>query len=342
MIAFPEYPDNHVNTGKNFVAMKKIIRLDDLHMFVTAAKLGSFSAAARALDTSPAFASAAIQRLEGQLDVRLFVRSTRRLRISDEGERYLPHAEAALIALTSGERALDEGRDELSGPIRLSMPSDLGRNVLLPWLEAFQAEHPLIQLQLRISDSVVDFFTDQIDVGIRYGLLADSSLISLPLAPWNRRTLCASPDYLARHGVPESLDALARHNCLRYVMSEQTHERWTFHTRNGPKTVVVTGDRVSDDADVVRRWAVSGAGIVYKSRIDVMADLKAGRLVEVFAQEVGQPAPLQMVCAHRHSLTPAVHKLRTFLAARCSQLHDVPRDSQDITPPPLDQEAGLM
>lgn len=300
--------------------MKKIVRLDDLQVFVTTVKLGSFSAAARFLDTSPAFASAAIQRLEGSLGVRLFVRSTRRLRVSDDGERYLPHAEAALNALTNGETVLDEGRHDLAGPIRLSMPSDLGRNVLLPWLNEFQQLHPGVQLQLRISDQMADFFTDQIDVSIRYGQLADSSLISLPLAPLNTRTVCASPDYIARHGMPEVLEDLANHNCLRFVMSEQTYERWTFHTPEGIKTVAVTGDRISDDADIVRRWGVAGAGIVYKSRIDVTADLRAGNLVELFPAGVGQPAPLQMVCAHRHFLTPAIHKLRSYLAAKCDEM----------------------
>lgn len=300
--------------------MKKIVRLDDLQVFVTTVKLGSFSAAARLLDTSPAFASAAIQRLEASLGVRLFVRSTRRLRVSDDGERYLPYAEAALTAMTSGEMALDEGRVDISGPIRLSMPSDLGRNVLLPWLNEFQNEHPHIQLQLKISDQVADFFTDQIDVSIRYGQLADSSLIALPLAPLNTRTVCASPDYIARCGAPETLEDLARHNCLRFVMREQTYERWTFHLAGGIKTVAVTGDRISDNADVVRRWGVAGAGILYKSRIDVAADLKAGNLVELFPEGVGQPAPLQMVCTHRHSLTPAIQKLRTFLAMKCDDM----------------------
>jgi DNA-binding transcriptional LysR family regulator len=304
--------------------MKRIVRLDDLQVFVTTAKLGSFSAAARSLDTSPAFTSAAIQRLEGSLGVRLFVRSTRRLRVSDDGERYLPHAEAALTAITSGEVALNEGRMDISGPIRLSIPSDLGRNVLLPWFNEFQGEHPNIQLQLRISDQVADFFTDQIDVSIRYGLLADSSLIALPLAPLNTRTVCASPSYVAKHGTPATLEDLAHHNCLRFVMSEQTYERWTFHTAAGIKTVAVTGDRISDDADVVRRWGVAGAGILYKSRIDVAADLKSGNLVELFPHDLGQPAPLQMVCAHRNFLTPAIHKLRTFLAMKCDDMLMIP------------------
>lgn len=322
--------------------MKKIIRLDDLQMFVTTAKLGSFSAAARILRTSPASASAAIKRLEEQLGVRLFVRSTRHLRISDDGERYLGHVEVALNALTNGELALDEGRVDISGSIRISMPSDLGRNVLLPWLNEFQAAHPLILLELRISDKNVDIFSEQIDVGIRYGQLTDSNLIALPLAPLNRRIVCASPVYLAKYGAPETLDALSQHNCLRYVLGDQIHERWVFQTTAGLKAVIVKGDRMSDDADIVHRWGVEGAGIIYKSKIDVVGDLKSGSLVMLFAENIGQSVPLQMVCAHRHSITPAVNKLRIFLAAKCSGLLDISTHCQDTELAKVDQDAGLI
>ncbi|MHC6225067.1 LysR family transcriptional regulator [Pseudomonas sp. X10] len=301
-----------------------MVRIDDLQVFVSTVAAGSFSAAARQLDISPALASGAIQRLERNLGIRLFVRSTRRLRLSDDGERYLPHAKAALEALVSGEMALEEARADIAGVIRLSMPSDLGRNVLLPWLNDFQAEHPRVQLQLRISDQVADFFSDHLDAGIRYGQLADSGLVSLPLAPFNRRTACASPEYIAQHGAPRSPEELSRHNCLRYVMGEHTHERWSFHGVEGVRTIVVTGDRTCDDADIVRRWALAGLGIIYKSKIDVIDDLRAGRLVELFPDDVGQPAPLQLVCAHRHSLTPAIQQLRTFLAERCERLLGAP------------------
>ena len=296
--------------------MKKIVRVDDLQVFVTTASAGSFSAAARLLDISPALASGAVQRLEGSLGVRLFVRSTRRLRLSDDGERYLSHARQALEALGSGEVALSQGREEIAGTLRLSMPSDIGRNLLLPWLDEFQQSHPEVMLQLRVSDQVADLVGQQLDASIRYGQLADSSLVSMMLAPGNRRTVCASPDYIARHGVPATLEDLARHNCLRYVVGEQTYERWSFHMPDGIKTVQVAGDRVSDDADIVRRWGVAGFGIVYKSRLDVLSDLSAGRLIELFPGEYGQPAPLQMVCAHRTSLTPAVQVLRAFLVQR--------------------------
>ncbi|WP_434702033.1 LysR substrate-binding domain-containing protein [Pseudomonas sp. D1-36] len=293
-----------------------MIRVDDLQVFVTTTDAGSFSAAARLLDISPALASVAVQRLEASLGVRLFVRSTRRLRLSDDGERYLSHARQALEALENGELALAQGRDEISGTLRLSMPSDIGRNLLLPWLDEFQQLHPKVLLQLRVSDQVADLFTEHLDASIRYGQLADSSLVSLALAPSNRRTVCASPDYIARHGRPETPGELSRHNCLRYVMGEQTFERWSFQTPQGVETVQVLGNRISDDADIVRRWGVSGLGVVYKSKLDVMDDIRSGRLVEIFPPDYGQPAPLQLVCAHRTSLTPAVQVLRAFLVAR--------------------------
>lgn len=155
------------------------------------------------------------------------------MRLSDDGERYLPHAQQALEALNNGEVALTQCRDEMAGSIRLSIPSDIGRNVLLPWLDEFQQLNPKVHLQLRVSDQVADLVGEHIDASIRYGQLSDSSLVSLALAPRNRRTVCASPEYLARYAAPESPEALSEHNCLRYVMGEQTHERWSFNLPQG-------------------------------------------------------------------------------------------------------------
>ncbi len=254
------------------------IRLEDLAVFVQAAEAGSFSEAARRLGITPAVASSAVQRLERALALRLFVRSTRSLRLSEDGQRYLPHARAALQALEDGRLALDQSRGEIAGQLRLSMPSDLGRNVLLPWLDDFQAAHPRLRLQLRVSDRVADLYRQPLDAGIRYGAPpADSQLVAQPLAPANRRVLCAAPAYLERHGHPRQPEDLKRHQCLRFLLGDSVYERWSFHLPQGVQTVTVGGDRVSDDADVVRRWAVAGHGLVYKSRLDVLADLRAGR-----------------------------------------------------------------
>lgn len=296
-----------------------MIRLDDVQIFVHTADAGSFSAAARLLDSTPAMASNAVQRLERELGTRLFVRSTRSMRLSDDGERYLPHARAMLQSLAGGTQALAEARGEIAGPLRLSVPSDLGRNVLLPWLDAFQANHPGISLQLRISDRAADLHRHPIDAAIRYGALDDSGLVAQSLAPDNRRVLCASPDYIARHGTPRQPDDLREHNCLCFVWGEQVHDRWIFDLPRGQHAVKVAGNRISDDAEVTRRWGLAGHGVVYKSHIDVVADLAAGRLVDLMPG-IGERAPLNLVSAHRSQLTPAVQRLRDFLRVRLGEL----------------------
>ncbi|WP_116142041.1 LysR family transcriptional regulator [Trinickia diaoshuihuensis] len=297
-----------------------MIRLDDVQIFVHTVDYGSFSEAARQLNIAPALASASVQRLEKALNTRLFTRSTRSMQLSEAGERYLPHARVMIAALAQGEQALAAGRGALTGPLRLSAPSDFGRNLLLPWLDEFQHLHPGLSVHLKISDRAADLMRQPLDAVVRYGVLPDSSLLAMKLVENNRRALCAAPSYLERHGAPAKVDDLRRHNCLRYVWSEQIFERWRFTPPGGERTVAVTGNRISDDADAVRRWAVAGEGIVYKSRLDLIDDLKAGRLVELFPQEHCEPAPLHLICAHRTQLTPAINALHVFLRERCSAL----------------------
>jgi DNA-binding transcriptional LysR family regulator len=298
----------------------KMIRLDDVQIFVHTVDYGSFSEAARQLNIAPAHASASVQRLEKALDTRLFTRSTRSMQLSEAGERYLPHARAMIVALEQGEQALANERGALSGPLRLSAPSDFGRNLLLPWLDEFQHRHPGLSLHVRMSDRAADLIRQPLDAAVRYGTLPDSSLLAMKLVDDNRRALCAAPSYIERHGAPAKVEDLRRHNCLRYVWSEQIHERWRFTPPGGERTVAVTGNRISDDADAVRRWAIAGEGIVYKSRLDLIDDLKAGRLVELFPTEYCEPAPLHLICAHRAQLTPAINELLAFLRERCSAL----------------------
>jgi len=301
-----------------------VIRLDDLACFVNAADAGSFSIAARRHDLTPAHVSHAVGRLEAAVGARLFVRTTRSLRLSEDGERYLPHARAALAAVDGGSQALAGARGEISGPLRLTAPSDVGRNLLIGWLDAFQAAHPKLELHLRLSDQSADLIQQPLDGALRYGALGDSALVALPIAPDNRRTLCAAPSYIARHGRPQQPEDLRHHNCLRFRWGEQTFERWRFYTPRGEQTITVTGNRVTDDADVARRWAIAGHGLVYKSRLDVWPDLQAGRLVEVFPPMQGEPSPLHLVCAHRASLTPAIQQLRAFLIECCMALVAAP------------------
>lgn len=299
-----------------------MLRFDDLQLFVRTAETGSLSAAARLLDFSPAVASAALKRLEQQLQVRLLARSTRSLRLTPEGELYLVHARLALQSLEEGRQQLVGSQEGICGVLQLSAPSDLGRNTLLPWLDAFQDEHPQLQLRLLLADRVADLFREPVDIALRYGAPEDSSLVALPVAPENRRVLCASPSYLARHGSPRSVEELHQHNCLLYMLHGRAYDRWHFQDGKREVLMNVAGDRVCDDADVTRRWAVAGRGVVYKSWLDVAEDVCEGRLQVLLPNWLGEPTPLYLVCAHRAQLSKAVHLLREFVQLRCQRLLD--------------------
>lgn len=296
-----------------------MLRLDDLMVFVRTADSGSLSAAARELAISPALASAALKRLETALGWRLLARTTRSLRLTEEGENYLRHAREALRLLQEGQDALQQGQETPGGLLKVAMPSDLGRNYLLRWLDEFQARYPRVSFQLSVSDRVSDLYRQPVDLAIRYGRLDDSSLVALPLAADNRRVLVAAPAYLERHGSLTGLADLLQHNCLRFMVDEVIHDRWQFQYGNEQHELHVQGNRSADDADVVRRWAVAGLGIAYKSRLDLADDIRAGRLQVLLPQVLGEPAPLNMLCMHRQHISPTVLQLRDFLRERCRQ-----------------------
>ena len=241
-----------------------------------------------------------------------------------EGQGFLEYARKALSSLDEGRRLLSRGQDQVSGVLQLSAPSDFGRNVLLPWLDAFQREHPQLTVRLLLGDRIADLFRQPVDIALRYGEPEDSSLVALPVAADNRRVLCASPAYLARAGEPHQLEQLLQHNCLLYMLGTRVHDHWRFHDGKRESGLTVSGDRFSDDADVVRLWALAGAGIAYKSWLDVSADVRAGRLIVLMPELVGERAPLNMLCAHRAQLSKPVKLLRDMLGERCAELARYP------------------
>jgi len=290
--------------------------LSDLQLFIGTVEAGSLSAAARKLDLSPAAASAALQRLEAELGAPLLVRSTRRQRITPQGELFLDSARQAVELLDAAGQQIRCGQVVAAGSLQVSMPSDLGRNVLLPWLAEFMAAHPRINLRLQVSDRLADGYGQPVDIAIRYGVPPDSSLVALPLVPDARRVLVASPEYVRRHGGVSHPEELAGRNCLCYVLGEQVHQRWRFWREGHPFDVDVRGDRQVDDGEVVRRWALAGLGIAYKSQLDVQADLQEGRLVTLCPGWQGEVSPLNLMCADRRQLGPAARLLHAFLAER--------------------------
>jgi DNA-binding transcriptional LysR family regulator len=190
---------------------------------------------------------------------------------------------------------------------------------VLDWLLAFRQRHPGAVLKLQISDRLAGLYKEQVDLALRYGEATDSGMVSLPIAPHNRRVLCAAPAYLLRHGAPAHPGELARHACLCFMLSERTHKRWTFRRGAEQLSVEVKGPLQSDDGDAVRRMALAGEGIVYKSALDVGPDLLRGALVPLCSDWQGEAAPLHLLCPDRRLLRPLVRALRDFLVERCAQ-----------------------
>lgn len=297
-----------------------MIRFNDLAIFVRVATVDSFSAVAREMDLFPAQISAAIKRLEGELDTRLFARSTRSLRLTAEGERYLPYARDVLNTLSEGRAGLQQDDLKLHGVLQIASASDFGRNVLLPWLIEFRRDNPGLVLRVMLSDSVSDIFRDPIDVAVRYGTVQNADFISLPLVPTNRRVLAASPAYIALHGRPGSVEELKDHACLRFHMNGKLYDKWIFPKQPENDCVIVNGPVLSDDADVIRRCAIAGEGILYKSWMDVCEDVSAGHLEVLLPQVTGELYPLSFVCPHRKQFTPALRLLYAFLKDKCELL----------------------
>jgi DNA-binding transcriptional LysR family regulator len=292
------------------------MHLRDLELFVTTAAQGGLSAAARLLDISPAVASASLKRLETDLGTALFVRTTRSMRLTVAGERLLARCRPLLDGLREAEEELRASETTIEGQLQISMPSDLGRHVVLPWLNDFQALHPGIRLRLQLTDRLADIYREPVDIALRFGKPRDSGMVALPLLEDNRRVLCAAPAYLARRGVPASPRELAVHNCLCFMVDETVNDRWRFRKGDEEIEVAVRGDRVADDSEIVRRWALDGLGLCYRSRIDVQADLARGALRIVCADWEGNNQPLYMMLADRRQVSPAVRMLREFLVGK--------------------------
>lgn len=295
-------------------------RIADLELLVRTADLGGLTAAARALDWSPAAASAAVKRMEADWGVPVFVRSTRSLRLSPEGERLLPHVRAALQSMAAARTVAGSARAALSGELQLALPSDLGRHVVLPWLDAFQREHPALALRLHLSDRNSDLLRTPIDVAIRYGDPPSCTQVALPLVPGNRRVLVAAPDYLARHGAPATVAELARRETLRFMLSDRVPAAWKLQIGDQWLAVEVSGRRCANDGEVVKRWAIAGLGIAYKSWLDVAAEVASGRLVHLNPHWGGEAAPLNLVVTGRKQLNAAVRALHGHLQREFSAL----------------------
>jgi DNA-binding transcriptional LysR family regulator len=294
--------------------------LGDIRLFVEAASQGSLSAAGRKLGLSPAAASARLVKLEGALHTQLFERSTRRLRLTDEGRLYLAHCQHALQTLEDARAALQAGRMAVSGALRVSATSDFGRSVLRHWLDEFNALHPQVALTLVLSDSLSHLLQDDIDLAIRFGVPADSSMVAKRLAD-NRRALCASPEYIAAHAVPDRPDGLDALDFILLSSASGVANNWRF-SREG-ETVHFTASaersRLTNDGSLAREWAIEGRGVVMKSIWDIGADLQAGRLALVLPEWRCPDVPVHALFQRTPYMAPRVRALLDFLEQRFAE-----------------------
>ena len=182
----------------------------------------------------------------------------------------------------------------------------------------FRERHPALRLRILFSDHLTDVFKDPVDVAFRYGENHDASFVSLPVAPDNRRVVVASPDWIARHGEPQTLVDLEKCNALTYVLRGRAFDRWPLSQDGVEYSVQVSGSITSDDAEVIRRLAIAGEGVAFKSMLDACDDLREGRLKVLLPQYQGDVVPLNMICPHRKQLSAAVRLLYEAVKAECA------------------------
>ena len=291
----------------------------EMQTFVEIVDRGSLSAAGRALSTVPSTVSARLTSLEDRLGVQLLTRTTRQLRLTENGERYLADCRRILEEVERSECAVRHRQGDLQGSLRITAPSDFGRTRLRPVLNAFAAAHPRLTVHLHLSDEVMDLFDQEIDVAIRVGRLPESSLVARRLAA-GHRVVCAAPGYWARRGRPTEPEQLTSHECLLWTTDGRNEATWTFapsgtgSEARKARTVRVRGRHASNDGEVVRSWALAGLGVAQKSYWDVAADLEAGRLESVL-QRHARPADLHVVYAKNRHLPHRVRALVNHLVA---------------------------
>lgn len=293
-------------------------KLEDMALLVAVAEAGGLSAAGRRLSLSPATMTARLKAMEERYQTRLFHRSTRAITLTRAGEDFYHAARRVLEEARHAESLLTQKEGVLSGNIRLSAPSDFGRQYLSPAIVDFSRRHPEVTFSVFLGERVEDLVANRLDMSIRVGNLPDSSLAIRHIRP-NHRVLVASEAYLATHGTPASLDELHHHRCLALERHGVVMNEWRFEEAGKGRVVRVTPAMVCDDGALLRQWALSGAGIAGKSWWDVKRDVEEGRLQVLFAERFTGFSPLdrkevglQFVFPQRKLQPPQVSAFMAF------------------------------
>ncbi len=288
-------------------------RIGDLDLFLRALDLGSISAAARSLDVSVAVASLRLKRLEKQLGVRLLHRTTRRLNPTPEGALLAERGRALAEDLEALTTELRQSGTEPFGTLRMTASASFGRQYLSPLLPGFLARYPRVKISLDLADAYQELASSGYDLAVRIGALVDSNLVAHKIAT-NRRVLCASPSYLAKHGTPRLPADLAQHECLVLVGSSGRQDIWRMSDHNGREESVRVGGRFECNfGEALRDAAVGGLGIAQHSTWHVCDDLRAGRLVQVLPRHRIADSGIHAVVPQRRLLPPRVRVFIDYL-----------------------------
>ncbi len=284
-----------------------------LKSFVRLAETGSFSAVAREAGATQPAISRQISALEEHLGARLVQRSTRSLRLTEDGQGLLVHARHILDAVAEAEAAIGRQRSTPSGLVRLGAPAVFGRLYLAPQLGRLLALYPELAVELALSDDVSDLVHEGLDLALRVGDIADVSLVARRVGSFTVAAL-ASPDYLAANGVPRHPEDLSTHQCILFTRSTEPNT-WRFAGTDGPLAVEVQGRLRVNSIEAAVAAAVAGAGIALLPTWLIRDELASGALQRILTGTQTQRRPISLVYPSRRFLAPRTRAVIDFLVA---------------------------
>jgi DNA-binding transcriptional LysR family regulator len=295
------------------------VLLGSIELFCSAAELGNFTAAATANGVTPAAVSRSVSRLEARLGVRLFVRTTRTLRLTEAGRDYFEQCRQALNQLIEAERAVTGQQSAPSGLLRISMPTPYGHYRVLPLLPRFRRQYPDVKIDIHLSNRNIDFAEEGYDLAIRGRAPGDSTMIARTLED-AELVVVATPAYLKAHGTPRSLDALRHHNCIQFALPSTGREiPWLF--RDGDQDIeVATAGAYGCSEDILGCVTLvrNGGGLFQTYRFIVEQDLREGTLVEVLQAFGGRSRPFCLIYPHGRHVPLRVRAFVDFLVQALS------------------------
>ena len=290
------------------------VQLGSIELFCLAAELGGFTAAAQVAGVTPAAVSRSVARLEARLGVRLFVRTTRHIRLTEGGRDYFEQCRQALNQLIEAERQVSGQQLEAAGTLRISLPTTYGHHRVLPQLPAFRQRSPGVKVEVHLSNRNVDFVEEGYDLAIRVRAQPDSGLIARPLEE-AALVVVATPAYLQQAGTPQNLDELAQHECIQFELpSSGRRISWLFNEQGRERELFTEGSYCcADDVLGGVTLASSGAGLFQTYRFIVERQLASGELVQVLQPFAGRSRPFTLLYPHGRHVPIRVRVFVDFL-----------------------------